>query len=257
VSLSDHLLKSVGSSLIGAFKRQLRLNEPSVFRCGGIALNGRSWPRQSTVDAVEVRLRAWLSSSGIRAAGYEVYMIELDPGDSLALTLHHAPGVQALLVGSGLSRSAGIPTGWEITFQLIRRLAIVQGVSEELDWASWYQSTYSKAPSYSEILDALAVTPSERRAIIHGFIEPHEGEEARRPTKAHQAIARLVKSGKVRVILTTNFDRLLESALRDEGVEPTIIASEDALQGAAPLRPFSLHDSKVARRLPRRPHSQY
>ena len=55
------------------------------------------------------------------------------------------------------------------------------------------------------------------------------------PTKAHRAIAQLVKDEIVRVIITTNFDRLLENAIRDAGVEPTVIKSEDDLAGAVPL----------------------
>ncbi len=161
--------------------------------------------------------------------------IEIDPLDSLALTLHHSPGVQALLIGSGISRSAGVPTGWEITLDLIRRLAGVQGVTDEQDWSSWYRERYKKDPSYSEILDAVATKPAERRAIIHSYIESDHGEEPRRPTAAHVAIANLVARGSVRVILTTNFDRLLENALRDVGIEPTVIASDDAIVGATPL----------------------
>ena len=42
-------------------------------------------------------------------------MIELSPFDALALSLHHSPGDHAILVGSGLSRAAEIPTGWDIT----------------------------------------------------------------------------------------------------------------------------------------------
>jgi hypothetical protein len=53
--------------------------------------------------------------------------------------------------------------------------------------------------------------------------------------RAHHAIARLVASGAVRVVITTNFDRLIENALREAGVEPTVIASEDAIAGATPL----------------------
>jgi len=41
-----------------------------------------------------------------------------------------------------------------------------------------------------------------------------------------------VQHGYIRVIVTTNFDRLLESALREIGVEPTIVASVDALLDA-------------------------
>ena len=164
-------------------------------------------------------------------------MIELPPFDALALSLHHAPGTQALLVGSGLSRAAGIPTGWEITLGLVKRLAALKGVTDHHDWEQWFRDEHGgKMPSYSELLDTLASTAAERRTILHGYIEPMESDdESRRPTKAHQAIARLVKAGAVKVIVTTNFDRLIENALRDEGIEPTVIASEDAIAGAEPL----------------------
>ena len=36
-------------------------------------------------------------------------------------------------------------------------------------------------------------------------------------------------------ILTTNFDRLVETALRDEGIVPTILSSPDQVKGALPL----------------------
>jgi len=125
-------------------------------------------------------------------------MIELDPFDALALSLHHSPGVCGILVGSGLSRAAGIPTGWEITLDLISRLAALEGITSHENWPAWFQGKYGKAPNYSEILDALATTPSERRAILHGYIEPQEGGEGRVPTKAHHAIAALVRDGNVR-----------------------------------------------------------
>jgi hypothetical protein len=37
------------------------------------------------------------------------------------------------------------------------------------------------------------------------------------------------------VIVTTNFDRLMENALRERGIEPTVVFSVDALAGAEPL----------------------
>lgn len=162
-------------------------------------------------------------------------MIELDPIDSFALTLHHAPGVQALLLGSGISRAAGIPTGWEIVVDLIRQLGQVREAGEQADWPAWYRATFDRAPNYSEILDAVASTPAERRSVIQRYIEAEEGEHSRRPTKAHDAIAKLVAAGAIRVIVTTNFDRLLEAALREAGVEPVVIASDDAIVGATPL----------------------
>ncbi|KQU98950.1 hypothetical protein ASC68_06050 [Devosia sp. Root105] len=149
--------------------------------------------------------------------------------------MHHGGGAYALLLGSGLSRSAGIPTGWEITLELIRRLGTLESPSDVSDPAKWYKTKYGSEPSYSEVLDALGSTAAERRSIIASFIEPAEGDQLRRPTKAHDAVAQLVASGKVRVIITTNFDRLIETALRNARIEPTIISSDDALAGAVPL----------------------
>ena len=162
-------------------------------------------------------------------------MIDLPAFDALALSLHHSPGVHAILVGSGLSRAAGIPTGWEITLDLVRRLAVLEGVTEQADWAQWYRAKHGKGLSYSELLHALANTTSERRAILQTYIDARAGEEFRKPTKAHHAIAQLAASGIVRVVITTNFDRLIENAMREAGVEPTIIASNDAVVGATPL----------------------
>jgi hypothetical protein len=88
------------------------------------------------------------------------------------------------------------------------------------------------------VLDALTASPDERRSILHSYIEPTADDirEGRKiPTKAHHAIAWLVREGFIRVIITTNFDRLLENALREAGVEPTIIRSDDDLRGAIPL----------------------
>jgi hypothetical protein len=39
----------------------------------------------------------------------------IDPSTALAFSLFENKGVYALLLGSGLSRAAQIPTGWEIT----------------------------------------------------------------------------------------------------------------------------------------------
>ena len=164
-------------------------------------------------------------------------MIKISPFDALALSLHHSPGTQALLIGSGLSRAAEIPTGWEITLDLIRKLAALQGVTQHENWEGWFKGVYGgKDPSYSEILNMVASSESERRKILHHYIEPFDSAKGSRlPTKAHQAIARLVKAGAIRVIVTTNFDRLVENALRDEGIEPTVITSEDDIVGAQPL----------------------
>lgn len=165
-------------------------------------------------------------------------LLQNDPTTQLAFSVHENRGVFALLLGSGLSRSAEIPTGWEITLDLVRRVALAQGAEEQSDWAKWYRDKTGQEPNYSALLEEIASSPDERRAILHRYIEPDEQdqEEGRKvPTKAHQAIAQLVRSGHIRVIVTTNFDRLMENALREQGVEPTVVSSADALAGAEPL----------------------
>ncbi len=149
------------------------------------------------------------------------------------------PGVYALLLGSGISRAAEIPTGWDVVVDLTRRVAAAEGVTDAADWPAWHRERFGSEPSYSELLDGLALTPAERRSVLHNYIEPtpEDLEAGRRvPTRAHEAIARLVRDGFVRVIVTTNFDRLLETALSAVGVEPAIIKSADDLAGASPLQ---------------------
>jgi hypothetical protein len=58
-------------------------------------------------------------------------------------------------------RRASQPDG-EITLGLVQRLAALENVTGQDDWAKWYLTRYGKEPSYSEILDALASTAAER-----------------------------------------------------------------------------------------------
>jgi len=161
-----------------------------------------------------------------------------DPTTQLAFSMSENRGVYAVLLGSGVSRAAGIPTGWEITLELIKRVGRASGAGEQEDWLAWYVRHTGQQPNYSTLLEQLATTQTERRSIIQSFLEPNEDElesGLKVPTAAHRAVAELVKSGHIRVILTTNFDRLMESALRDLGIEPTVVSNSDMLLGAEPL----------------------
>ncbi|HLI30596.1 MAG TPA: SIR2 family protein [Terriglobia bacterium] len=162
----------------------------------------------------------------------------IDPLHSLAFSIQASPGVYAVLLGSGVSRSANIPTGWEITLDLVRKLATMKGESCDADPARWYRERFGKEPDYSELLRELAKTPDERRQLLHPYFQPSEEERAqgiKMPKAAHQAIARLAAKGYIRVIITTNFDRLIETALNDAGVVPTVVSTPDQAQGAMPL----------------------
>ena len=162
----------------------------------------------------------------------------INPTESLAFSMHANPGVYAVLVGSGVSRAAKIPTGWEITLDLIEKLAALRGEKCDGDPARWYRRTFKKQADYSDLLDALCGTPTERQQLLRGYIEPNvddRAEGAKRPTAAHRALAVLTAKGSIRVILTTNFDRLIETALEDAGVTPTVLTTPDQVRGALPL----------------------
>ena len=162
----------------------------------------------------------------------------IDPMSTLAFSVYSGKRAYALLLGSGVSRDSGIPTAWEIVLDLIRRLAAMEGKSCADDPASWYATEYLKDPGYSDLLAALAKTSAERGKLLNSYIEPTEEDREqgkKMPTPAHRAIAKLVADGFISVIITTNFDRLMERALDEAGVVPTVIASSDAIQGATPL----------------------
>ena len=158
----------------------------------------------------------------------------VDPIHSLAFSVHANPGVYALLLGSGVSRAAKIPTGWEITLDLIRQLAHVDGESPALP-EEWYREKHGVAAGYSALLAQLAKTPTERQQLLRPFFEPtpEEREQGhKRPTVAHRAIASLAVGGYIKVIITTNFDRLIETALGEAGLTPQVISTPDQARGA-------------------------
>lgn len=164
---------------------------------------------------------------------------------TLATAAHSQPGVYALLLGSGVSTGAGIPTGWGIVTDLVRKVAAIAnlddpeaGESAAKDPEAWWALTHDEPLGYSSLLEELAPTPATRQALLAGYLEPSGqdlDEDDKRPTAAHRAIADLVKRGTVRVIVTTNFDRLMEQALADAGVAPQVISRPEAVQGMAPL----------------------
>jgi hypothetical protein len=75
-------------------------------------------------------------------------------------------------------------------------VAALDGVTDAAQWAEWYRHGTGNEPNYSKVLDALTIFPD---------------------------------------VMTANYDRLMESALREAGIGPTVVRSEDDLQGAVPL----------------------
>jgi hypothetical protein len=155
----------------------------------------------------------------------------------MSFSIYSNPGVYAVLIGSGISRSAGIFTGYEITLDLASKLSKMVEKKEVQNVSKWYKDYFKEEINYSKIITKLGKTRSERSNFLKPYFEPteKEKEEGKKiPTKAHRSIAKLVKYGYLRMILTLNFDRLMEEALTDEGINPHVISSVDSIKGTPP-----------------------
>ncbi|MDT0116593.1 SIR2 family protein [Microbacterium sp. PRF11] len=125
---------------------------------------------------------------------------------------------------------------------LVRQVAAAEGekIPEGTSPEEWWQSAHpGQELGYSRLLEELASTPAARRALLSTFFEPSEEDRAnglRVPGPAHRAIASLVARGSIRVIVTTNFDRLLEQALEAENVLPQVIVGSASAEGMEPLQ---------------------
>lgn len=168
--------------------------------------------------------------------------MNVQPVHQLAVALHSSPKLFACVLGSGLSTTAGIKTGWQIVLDMVTKHAAQLGEHDAAvaDPAAWYAKKYGGDPNYSDIVHRLARTPLERRGLLEPYFTQFDAVEQEHhehvPTDAHRAIAKLVKRGVLRVILTTNFDRLMERALREAGVARVdVVTSESAAQDAPPF----------------------
>lgn len=106
----------------------------------------------------------------------------IDPVLSLAFSLHNNKGTYALLLGSGVSSAAGIPTGWNVVLDLVRKVAAAsgEGAKADVDPAAWYHERYGEQPNYSALLDQLAKTAADRAGFLRGYVEPNEDERERK-----------------------------------------------------------------------------
>ena len=58
-----------------------------------------------------------------------------------------------MLIGSGVSVAAGIPTGWKVVLDLISKVARVLGEDPGDDASGWYEGRFGEEPDYSNLID--------------------------------------------------------------------------------------------------------
>ncbi len=157
----------------------------------------------------------------------------LDPIVSLSVAITEAPGSYAVFLGSGVSRDAGVPTGSEVLWQAVGELYRLENATAETPdrrgLEEWLKATGRGEIDYSGVLEEIAPDPATRRDYLAKHFEGVE------PGDAHERLADLTVRGLVKVLVTTNFDRLLERALQARGIEPVVVTS-DADLDAAPRR---------------------
>jgi len=75
----------------------------------------------------------------------------LIPSSRSLSAIFGSPGVCALLLGSSISRSDGVPTGWEVVTRLLEQLATLEDASPD-DVFEWYRQRGDE-PDYSRLLE--------------------------------------------------------------------------------------------------------
>jgi hypothetical protein len=154
----------------------------------------------------------------------------INPVALLAIQLATSPGAYAVFVGSGVS-AGSVPSGAELRVATLRILYTAQErvqPPENTDLDAWWQSHSAGAATYSAMLAAAYPRPQERRRYLADLFEGKE------PTKAHRLLAAMARRGLIRVFITTNFDRLLERALEEEGMRIASVALGEHVAVAAP-----------------------
>jgi hypothetical protein len=160
--------------------------------------------------------------------------------EDLALRVREAPEQHVFFLGAGVSVTAGIPSANGMIRQLKEKIyrernslasnTLVR--EDQIDqWIARERLLDPQKSIYSQILAVAYPSAFERRRYIESLVD------GRLPTSAHRLLAKLVlESLRVRrcvpIILTTNFDRLMEQALiQESGDFPYVAFHEQDVTG--------------------------
>ncbi len=108
----------------------------------------------------------------------------------------------ALFCGAGISKHSGFPLANELKREILEELPIDEGDSSDV------MKSVLPFEAFMEIISV----GSDISKILHIF-------EDGKPNTNHALLAKLVKMGCLKTILTTNFDSLIEKALEIEGLK--------------------------------------
>jgi SIR2-like domain len=152
------------------------------------------------------------------------------------------------LLGAGASFRAGIPMAADAVWWIVNRhfSRYVRGGqlqsprrSEVEMWlrqehSQWFNfSPDAIADNFPEAVDRLLVPSEFRREVLHDLVQPRNGIN-----EGYKHLARMMHRGLCRTVLTTNFDRLIQTALKS--LEPHVRHVVEVNQVPGDFDQFSL-----------------
>jgi hypothetical protein len=161
----------------------------------------------------------------------------MNPEDYLVSRLNIYKGKYCFFVGAGVSVCAEIPLASKDLPRLpsivscVRRdfynsLAKPQiGDNELLSWYADQKLLQRPETIYSDALNLIGDTPHSRQHYLRTFFD------GKKPGSTHLSIAKLIELNYLDVIFTTNFDSLLEDAIRGNGncLTPKVASHSDSI----------------------------
>lgn len=120
-----------------------------------------------------------------------------------AITLE---GGCSVFVGAGISVAAGIPTAEGIITQVAVNALACPNDCDVRHWLS-KQAFFNPDAAYASILEAALPSENDRISYFDSLVS------GKLPSQGHELLAKLVAQGTCRIVLTTNFDRLMEHAI--------------------------------------------
>ncbi|MBU0576931.1 SIR2 family protein [Patescibacteria group bacterium] len=154
-------------------------------------------------------------------------LFKINPIIPLAINLADRRRRFILFCGAGVSKDAGIPSSQDIRFDTLGKIYQQEqkkGKFSKKEVEEWcLQNKTLKSMTYSDILDLAYPGMEQKRLYLNSFFE------GKQPGETHKAIAKMISTGLIRFIITTNFDNFIEKALDSEGLgdKYSVISTND------------------------------
>ena len=159
---------------------------------------------------------------------------KINPIIPLAYNMADCSRQYVLFIGAGVSKDAGIPSGWDILLNVLKKIRqqdenTTHNFSQE-EMEIYYKEKHEEKFDYADIISSLYHSREEQREYLKNQFEGITSGEA------HKLIAEMVNKNLIKFIITTNFDSLLEQALDDIGLRGkyTVISSDEDVQTSKP-----------------------